>query len=125
MTDDGAGYRSALLLSSREGDAAFTNHGAVLIRKAFDIVRDASAIGSGLDLVVRSTGLAEGYVFADCVAEQESFLRDEADAASKRLQRKLADRPPVDQNGARRRIVDARNQAHQRSLSRTRWSHDC
>ena len=51
------------------------------------------------------------------IAEQECFLRHEADVAPQRLQRVFAYRMIVDQNCALLCVVNARNQIDQGGLS--------
>ena len=67
---------------------------------------------------------AEGDVLANGVAEQECLLRNKADVLAQHFERELANRPPIDQHRAFGRVVDARNQRHQRGLARSGWSDD-
>src|SRR5713226_10269902 len=75
----GAGDGGALLLASGESDAAFADGGVVAFGETFDVLRYVGGFGSGLDVVEIRLAVflryAEGDVFADGVAEEESFLR--------------------------------------------------
>ena len=100
---NGAGDGGALLLASGECDAALADGGVVAFGEGFDVVSDVGGIGGGLDFVKRGfalfavvvfvfKGCAEGYVFADGVAEEKCLLRNEADLAPQGIERELADR---------------------------------
>jgi hypothetical protein len=67
---------------------------------------------------------AQRNVFADAVAEQKCFLRHKANILAQGRQRKLPDRPAIEQNHPRSRVVNARNQIDQRALSRAGRTHD-
>ena len=60
---------------------------------------------------------AEGDVFADGVAEEKCFLRNESDVAAQRVKRELADGASVDQDSAGLGVVDARDEVDQRCLA--------
>ncbi len=58
-----------------------------------------------------------GDVFADGVAEEKSLLRNEADLAAQGIERELADGAAVDEDGAGRGVVDARDQVDERRFA--------
>src|SRR6185312_1823924 len=67
---------------------------------------------------------SEGNVLADCFAEQESFLRHKPNVLSQRLHRIFAQRYAVNQHASRCRIINTRDQIHQRGLARTGRAHN-
>ena len=59
-------------------------------------------------------------VVGDRVVEQHDVLADERDLAAQIAQRVFTNVPPIEQNGAVVRIVEPRQQAHERRLAATR-----
>ena len=80
IANQGAGDGGALLLSARKRDAALADHGVVAVGKALDVGGDVGCIGGVVNLLVGGVVNTQGDVLADAFAEQESFLRYEADA---------------------------------------------
>src|ERR1700693_5733986 len=111
--EKGAGDGGTLLLASGESDAAFADGGVVAFGETFDVLRDVGGIGGGFDVVWIRLAIflrdAEGDVFADGVAEEEGFLRNESDVAAEGVERELADGASVDKDGAGLGVVDARD----------------
>src|SRR5271157_1666829 len=119
--EQGAGDRGALLLASGESDAAFAYGGVVAFGETFDVLGDVGCFGSGFDVVQRDVTVfaryAEGNVFADGIAEQECFLRNEADVAAQRVEMELANGAAVDEDRAGLSVVDARDQVDKRRFA--------
>ncbi len=61
-------------------------------------------------------GHAKRDVVGERVGKQERLLRHEADHAAQLGQRDVADIPSVDEHGASRRVLQTRQQVHQRRL---------
>src|ERR1700682_1924706 len=109
--EKGAGDGGALLLASGESDAAFAYGGVVAFGETFDVLRDVGSIGGGFDFVWIRLAIflryTEGDVFADGVAEEESFLGNESDVAAQGVERELADGASVDEDRAGLGVIDA------------------
>src|ERR1700722_6183015 len=76
----GAGNRSALFLATGECNAALAHQRLISLGKTFDVRRDIRRFGGIVNLLVSSRVHAERDIFADAVAEEESFLGHEPDA---------------------------------------------
>src|SRR5437763_1608808 len=79
IANDGSRDCGALLLSTRQGDAALSHNSPILFWKALNISGDAGAFGSIVDLVIAYTIGSKRNVFADRVAEQKRLLGYKAD----------------------------------------------
>ena len=119
--EKGAGDGGALLLAAGESDAAFADGGVVAFGEAFDVVGDVGGFGGGFDVVERDVAIftrhSKSDVFADGVAEEKCFLRNETDVAAQGVERELADGASVDEDGAGRGVVNARDEADERRFS--------
>ena len=74
--------------------------------------------GGGVeDLGLSGVGASEGDVLRDGVGEEESLLGDEADVVTEVGERVFADGAAVDEDGSRRRVVEAGDEADQRGLA--------
>src|SRR5437868_9766566 len=75
--EQGAGDGGALLLPSRERDAALADGSVIAFGEAFDVLGDVGGFGGGFDVVQLRLAVflryAKGNVFADGVAEEECF----------------------------------------------------
>ena len=85
IANERAGDGDALFLPARERDTALPDHRLVLVRKALDVGGNIGGLGGGADLLIGRIFHAEGDVFANRVAEQERFLRNEADVAAQKF----------------------------------------
>ncbi len=133
IADESARDGGALLLAARERDAALAHERFVLLRERFDVGSDAGGFGSALDLLCGGVHCAEGDVLADGVAEQERLLRHEADGATQRGEREVADIVAVDEQrtgrrvraaSGRRQIKDPGNERDERRLAGARRAND-
>ena len=88
------------------------------------LAASAAALISSRVAFLSSSRHSEGDVFADGVAEEECLLGNEADMAAQGVERELADGVAVDKNGPGRGVVNARDQADERGLSRAGGAHD-
>ncbi len=107
-----------LLLPAGERDAALADHGVVSFRKIAEIRVEPRHLGRVFDarqLRVRASS-AKPDVLRDGGAEEKGLLRDEADGAAQRRERKMADVDAIDEDGPARRLVQARQQIQQRGL---------
>src|SRR5580698_3830334 len=81
-----AGDGGALLLASGERDATFAYCGVVAFGETLYVLRDVSGFGGGFNVVELRLAVflryAVGDVLANGVAEEECFLRYEADVAT-------------------------------------------
>src|SRR5579863_4379086 len=78
----GAGDGGALLLPAGERDAAFADQRLVTFGEAFDVGGNVGGLGGVVNLAVGGGVDAESNIFADAVAEEECFLRNESDIAA-------------------------------------------
>ena len=119
IANEGASDCGALLLSAGERDAALADHGVIAFGKAFDVSCDVGRFRRVVNVLIGGRVDAEGDIFADAVAEQESLLRHESDVLAQRGERVFADGESIDQNRAGRGVVDARDEADESRLART------
>jgi hypothetical protein len=103
IANQGAGDGGALLLAAGEGDAAFADHGVVAFGKASMSAAMLAASAALRIFLVGRIFDAEGDVFADAVAEEESFLGTKPILRRSDRQRVFADGAAVDEHGARER----------------------
>ena len=66
----------------------------------------------------------EGYVVENRVVEQNRFLIDVTDEASKIRDPDVPDVRPVNRDGSAGRVIESRNEVHQGGFSRTGGTHD-
>ena len=85
VADEGAGDGGALFLATREREAALANGGLVSLGETVDVIGDVGGFGDAANFSVGGVLGSEGDVFANCVAEQECLLRDEADVPAQQL----------------------------------------
>src|SRR5260370_13616866 len=119
VAQDGSCNRSAVFLFGGGSNAMVGHYGGIFFRKFFNVSGNIGGLGCLANLVVACILGAQGNVFAECVAEQEGFLRYESNAAAQFIQGELSYGTSVEQHRARSSIVDARNQIHQGRFSRT------
>ena len=82
VPDQRASDGRALLLTAGKSNAAFADHGPVFLRKAFDLGGDAGGLCRMADLLVGRSRPPKRDVFAHGFAEQECFLRYEANVVA-------------------------------------------
>src|SRR5215469_7950970 len=87
-----------LLLAARQRKTPFANDRVVALGEALDIARDAGGLRNAPDISMGCVFCTESDVLADRGAEEKRLLRYESDILSKDFQRKLADRPAIDQH---------------------------
>ena len=119
-----AGDGHPLLLPARKREPALSDHGAVAVRKARDIGSQTRQFRRARDLPVGSGAHAPRDVFPQRRAEQERFLRNEADLTPDFRRIEIPQVHAVHQNRAGGGIHQARDQAHQRALPAARVAHD-
>src|SRR5439155_22139166 len=109
----------ALLLPTRERDPALADHGIEPRRELAQIGFEAGAPGDavrvGLALIVVE---AEVDVGANRVREEERLLGHDAESPPERTAGPLIGWDPADEDGALRRLVEARDQVEQGRLAR-------
>src|ERR1700690_3960057 len=124
IANDGSRDRGPLLLSAGKGNTAFAHQRSVLLGKFFNVAGDIGRLCRRPYLFVAGIFLAEGDVFADGFAEQESLLGHESDLPPERRQRIFTHRLAIDPDRARFGIVNTGDKADQRALAGTGWAHD-
>lgn len=82
ISEEGAGYGGALFLSAAEVYSAFAEDSFIAEREFFDFIGDVGYAGDAVDVFGGCVWLAEGDVIMNGVAEEESFLEDDADAVA-------------------------------------------
>src|SRR5204863_7251457 len=92
--------------------------GLELLGKILNLGGNAGGLRCRAHFLIAGILFAEGDIFANSFAEQESLLRHETDIAPQKGQWIFANRFTVDQNRPRRSVVDARNKTDQGCLSR-------
>jgi hypothetical protein len=112
------GDRRALPLSAREIDAALAEQRVEAGGERADLGEEARIVRG-----LREPGFVGGLeteadVLADRVAEQERVLRHVAARASELRERQTLDGNSVHENGAGRRVDEARHEREQRALAR-------
>src|SRR5262249_3308222 len=117
-----ASNRSALLLAARKGDSTLSYQRFVLQRKTLDVDCDVRCFCGTIYLLFSRFLNAEGNILANRLTKQKRLLRNEANISAHCRQRILADRPAIDQDAAARCVINTRNQADQRALSRAGWT---
>jgi hypothetical protein len=117
VADDGAGDCGALLLAAGEGDAALTDLGLETVGELEDFGGDVGRGGGVEDLGWGGVGSAEGDVLRDGVGEEKGLLGNEADGSAEMVEGVLADGVAIDEDGARRRVVQARDEADEGGLA--------
>ena len=79
-----------------------------------------TARAAAADLLERRVGAAEGDVLADRGGEQEALLRHDAELPAQRAHLHVAQVVAVDADRALGRVVEARQQLHERRLAGAR-----
>ena len=113
VADDGAGDGGALLLTAREGDAAFADHGVEALGELEDLGGDVGDGGGFLDLFGSCLGNTEGDVLANGLGEEEGLLGDEAYVFAQGVEGETANRFSVDEDRAGSGIVEAGDEANE------------
>ncbi len=116
----GAGDGDALALAAGQRHAALADHRVVAVGHRLDELVRVGQFGRAPDLAGRGAGLAVRDVLPDRRAEEQRVLQDEADLIAQRLQPIPPDVRAVDDDRPGRRIVEPRNQAHDRGLPGSR-----
>lgn len=100
VAEDGAGDGGALLLATGESDAAFADFGGVAGGEGGDVVGETALAGGLGDGFGVGAGYAEGDVFGEGGAEEEGFLRDEADGGAELGEAESTDVDAVEEDAA-------------------------
>ena len=124
IADHGAGDGRALLLAAGERDAALADHGVEFGGELIDFSGDAGDLGGIVNLLVGGVIDAEGEVFAQGLAEQESVLRHVTHRPPQRFERPFPNRTAIDQQRSRRRVPEPRDQRGQRGFPAPRGADD-
>ena len=121
---DGAGNREALALTAGEGVPALAQDGVVAFRQAEDkIVRGRDARGS-LNLRGRRLRVPKRDVRGDGIRKEKALLKHEADIATEVIKVELPRVDAVEEQPPGSGIEEARDEAHQHALARTRRAED-
>ena len=113
-----------LLLSAGKSDARLAENRVVALRQGrHEIVRGGDARRL-FDLLARGIGMAERDVCRDGRAEQKALLKNEADVAAQLIEIEIAGVHTVDEHAPGGRIVETRDEAHQRAFSAARRADD-
>src|ERR1035437_522577 len=115
--------RQPLALAAGEIGAALAQHRVVALRQSADEFIGFGGACRSFDLGPRCVGAAIGNVLGDRQREQKRLLEHQGDLAAQARQPHIAQVLPIDQNPPLGRIENARDQADQRTLSRSSWSH--
>src|SRR5690242_12517521 len=117
IANDSASDGRALLLAAGKRDSAFAHHGAVFVRKGFDVPGDTGSFGSITDVLITGVFGAEGDVLANRVAEEEGFLRDEPDVPAQPLDRIFTDGTAVNEQGAGSCVINPGDEIDERGFT--------
>src|SRR6266849_6661720 len=117
VADDSAGDSSALLLSTGQGDAAFSDNRFVFMGEALDVGIETGDFGGLTNLIEIVIGKAEGDVAADRFAEEVGVLRDVADGAAQGVERPFADGAAIDEEFVFGSFPEARDERGERGLA--------
>ena len=120
----GARERHALPLTTREGQTLLADDGVIAVRELHDELVRFGGAGCSLDLGRRGVGPPERDVRGDRIGEEERVLEHDADAASQRLQRRVAHVDAVDGHRARMHVVEPGQQEPDGRLARARAAHE-
>src|SRR5205085_10837612 len=90
----------------------------------YELVRVGGARG-GLDLGLAGVELAVSNVLSNRAAKQNRLLRHQPDDAAQVAQPQLSYIMPINQDGPRRYIKEARDERHQRRLARAAPPNQC
>ncbi len=117
--EDRPGERHPLALTARQGEPSLSDDGVVAPRQLFDeLVRLGSPCG-GLDLLEGGVRPAVSDVRPHRVGEEEALLEDDADLATQRRERHVADIVPVHSHGAGDRVIETGHHVRQSRLPTT------
>src|SRR5580692_5492688 len=125
ITNDSASDGGTLLLSAREGNAAFSDHSFVLIGEVGHV---AFKVGNfrGAAHFFRVVFLhAESDVATYRLGEKVGVLRDESDGAPQSLERPFADAAAINQNFPFGRLPQAGDQGGQSGFAGPRGPDNC
>ena len=116
---NGARDGDALLLAAREFQAALADLRAVTLRQRANEGVDLRVLRRRLDLRVARRVAAVADVVEDRIVEQHGVLRNHADRRAQRSLRNGADILPIDGYPTRRWLIEPKQQARNRRLSRS------
>src|SRR5207245_5416191 len=100
------------------------HHPLIFLRENGNELADRRASRRGLDLSLRRPVPPAADVVANGVVEQDRVLRDDADSRTEAPLADFRDVLSVDQDAARRRVVEAIEQASDGRFAGARWPDD-
>ena len=118
VTQQGASECDSLTLASRKSMAAITNVGLQPVGQLSREVGHAGVFRGLFDLGSRRSRATVGDVVGDSPIKEERLLCDDANLGTQVTQTGLAQINAIQANGSRLRVVKARQQVHQRGLTR-------
>src|SRR5438477_4147687 len=124
IANDGASDCGSLLLSTRQGQPALSNHRGIPLRETLNLLCQTGSFGCHLHFFLPAVFRAQRDIVANARAEQESSLRNKSDVLAWRLERKVTNRSSVNEHRARSAVIHTRDQADQRALAGTCGSHN-
>src|SRR6516225_7822814 len=124
ITQDCPGNCNSLLLPAGQRFAPLGNSTIVSVRHPLYELVGVSQPRSSANLLVAGAGASKRNVFTDSTAEKQGVLQNQADLFTQRKQGVVPGVRAVDANRSLGRIVEARKQAYQRALARSRGPYD-
>src|SRR6266516_5865232 len=116
IPNDRTGDRGSLFLSTGKRNATLPDHGLELVWKRLHVLMDVGNLGRPLNVCIGCGFHAESDILPDRLTEEECVLRYEPDRSAQRLQWNALYGHPVNEQRIRRRVVQARDQLHERGL---------
>lgn len=117
VLQNGPGDGDALLLSSGEGRAAFSNHGVIAVRQGRDEVMAARSFCGSYYLLMGGIGAAEFDIVLHTVLEEIHILKDHGDISQQAFAGKFFHIVATHRNGAAVRVIEAGHQIAYRALA--------
>ena len=119
----GTGDGDALLLATRQLQAALTHQGVIAVGQGSDEIMNIGRAGRGDDFGRFGIGPGIGDVVVEAFVEQHRILGHDADGGAQAFLAYLADVLAVDEDAALVHVIEAEQQARQGGFSGTARAH--
>ena len=117
VLQNGPGDGDALLLSSREGGAALSNHGVIAVRQGRDEVMAARSFGGSHHLLMGGIRATEFDIVLHTVLEEIHILKDHGDISQQAFTGEFFHIVAAHRHGAAVRVIEAGHQIAYRALA--------
>src|ERR1700738_1636791 len=124
-TQNCSGNRDSLLLAAGKRSATLGDQGFIANWEHVNELRGIRYDRGGDNLLVASVWTSESDVFANCPAEQQRVLQDEADLRAQGLYRIVPDVFSVDRDGPAAGIIEPWNQADESAFTCAGSPYNC